>query len=655
MPNFMKNRKVQYLIVALVLLTVLGLTLIMQHNIVAGIVAFIGLGLVIGILVSIDKTIRKQAESYVVSFSQTLERTRESALAELPIGVVLYNESNEVVWSNKFMKTRFADKAKMGAKLDGISEQMTTLLGKKESVGAITVSGKMYKIEHISDRKLIYLTDITMQVNEKKNFRLRKSVVAQIIIDNYDDATQGMDDQAVGVLNSIISSEISGWANENGIFIRKNSSDRYFALLNESSLTKIEADKFSVIDNVRIATTKAGSMATMSIGIGRGDNTPLELGKLAQQGVDLALGRGGDQVVIKAEGEKPKFYGGTTNPASKRARVRARVVSQALHDLIKTSKNVIVMGHKHPDIDVFGSGIGVLRIAESHNKKAYFVMDKKEISTSVSKLMDDVKQNKELYSKFIYEDQALDIASEGTLIVIVDTNKPSMVISEKLLSKMTKVVVIDHHRRGEETIENPILSYVEPYASSAAELITELIEYHPTTNKIEKIEATALLAGIMVDTKMFTNRTGVRTFDAASYLKLHGADMGLINNIFKEDMDSIVERNRLIEQVYFYKEGYAITKGVQGDSTDRVIVAKAADSLLSVDKVEASFVIASGQGNKVNISARSSGDVNVQLIMEKLNGGGHLSNAAAQMKGVTIAEAETVLKLAIDEYMKERK
>lgn len=220
---------------------------------------------------------------------------------------------------------------------------------------------------------------------------------------------------------------------------------------------------------------------------------------------------------------------------------------------------------------------------------------------------------------------------------------------------MTKVVVIDHHRRGEETIENPILSYVEPYASSAAELITELIEYHPTTNKIEKIEATALLAGIMVDTKMFTNRTGVRTFDAASYLKLHGADMGLINNIFKEDMDSIVERNRLIEQVYFYKEGYAITKGVQGDSTDRVIVAKAADSLLSVDKVEASFVIASGQGNKVNISARSSGDVNVQLIMEKLNGGGHLSNAAAQMKGVTIAEAETVLKLAIDEYMKERK
>lgn len=655
MPEFLRNRKVQYLIIALTIFIILGTTFIVQHNIIAGIVAFVGLGLVIGILVSIDKSIRKQAESYVVSFSDNMDKTSKIALAELPIGAILYNDRNEIVWSNKFMKDVFKEKANMGGDIDDISERLTKILTKKVDCDTVAISDRLYKIENNEERKLAYLTDITKISNIEKKVDQTKPIIALIIVDNYDDVIQGMDDQASSVIKNVISSEMINWAAEHEIFLRRTASDKYFALLNEEILSRLEADKFSIIDNVRSATSKHGTMATLSIGIGKGNNSLVELGKLTQSGLDLALGRGGDQVVIKTDGEKPKFYGGTTNPTGKRARVRARVVAQALHDIIKTSQNVIVMGHMHPDVDVYGAGIGVLRIADSQNKNAYFVMDNNDFDISVSRLMEDVKENKELFAKFIYPEQALDIISENTLLVIVDTNKPSLVVSEKLLKKTSKIVVIDHHRRGESTIEQSMLSYIEPYASSASELITEIIEYHPTIKKIENIDATALLAGIMVDTKMFTNRTGARTFDAASYLRTYGADMRMVNKILKEDMNSIVERNKLIEHVYFYKEGYAITKGEESELTDRVIIAKAADALLSIDGVEASFVIGCSSNKDIVISSRSGGDVNVQLIMEKLNGGGHLSNAATQLKDVTILEAEIVLKQAIDEYIKERK
>lgn len=286
-----------------------------------------------------------------------------------------------------------------------------------------------------------------------------------------------------------------------------------------------------------------------------------------------------------------------------------------------------------------------------NHKEGYIVLNPNEIDSGVGRLLEEVKENTELWSYFITPEQALEIATNDTLLVVVDTHKPSLVIEEKLVSKIDKVVVIDHHRRGEEFIQSPLLVYMEPYASSTAELVTELLEYQPKRKKIDMLEATALLAGIIVDTKSFTLRTGSRTFDAASYLRAQGADTVLVQKFLKENMEQYKKRSKLIESAFIYKNGIAIAKGKENETYDQVMIAQAADTLLTMNDVVASFVISIRHDLKIGISARSLGDVNVQLIMEGLGGGGHLTNAATQLEDTTIEEAEEQLLLVIDEYL----
>jgi c-di-AMP phosphodiesterase-like protein len=366
--------------------------------------------------------------------------------------------------------------------------------------------------------------------------------------------------------------------------------------------------------------------------------------------LDLALGRGGDQVAIKHPNGKVKFFGGKTNPVEKRTRVRARVISHALKDLITASDKVIIMGHKNPDMDSIGSSIGIYKVAQMNQKDAYIVLNLQEMDGAVHRLMEEIRHQEQLFSRFIGPEEALEIATEKTLLVIVDTHKPALVIEERLLNRIDNVVVIDHHRRGEEFIENPVLVYMEPYASSTAELVTEFLEYQPKRGKIEMIEATALLAGIVVDTKSFTLRTGARTFDAASYLRGQGADTILVQKFLKESINTYIKRAKLIESVAFYRDGIAIAKGDENELHDQVLLAQAADTLLTMDGVAASFVIAKRNEGLIGISARSLGNVNVQLIMEKLQGGGHLTNAATQLTGISVTEAVRQLKLAIEDY-----
>ena len=309
------------------------------------------------------------------------------------------------------------------------------------------------------------------------------------------------------------------------------------------------------------------------------------------------------------------------------------------------------MGHKNPDMDAIGSSIGILKVAQMNEKEGFIVLDKQEMDSSVGRLMEEIKQKETLYSRMISAELALEVATEHTLLVVVDTHKPSLVIEEKLLAKIDNVVVIDHHRRGEDFIENPLLVYMEPYASSTAELVTELLEYQPKRGKIDMLEATALLAGIIVDTKSFTLRTGSRTFEAASYLRAQGADTILVQKFLKEDVNSYIKRSKLIESVYFYSDGIAIAKGSDDSLYDQIIIAQAADTLLTMNGVIASFVISKREENLVGISARSLGDINVQIIMESLNGGGHLTNAATQIPDSNVEEAEQDLLEAIDEYL----
>jgi c-di-AMP phosphodiesterase-like protein len=302
-------------------------------------------------------------------------------------------------------------------------------------------------------------------------------------------------------------------------------------------------------------------------------------------------------------------------------------------------------------MDAIGAAIGIYKVAQMNQKDAYIVVNFQEIDTGVKRLVKEIRQNEQLLSRFIAPEEALEIVTDKTLLVVVDTHISSLVIEERLLKRSEKVVVIDHHRRGEDFIKNPLLVYMEPYASSTSELVTELLEYQPKRGKIDMLEATALLAGIIVDTKSFTLRTGSRTFDAASYLRAQGADTVLVQKFLREDIDSYLKRSKLIESVEFYKEGIAIATGNDQQFHDQVLIAQAADTLLTLDGVIASFVISKRSEEQIGISARSLGDINVQVIMENLRGGGHLTNAATQLSGITIEEAEAQLKQAIDEYI----
>jgi c-di-AMP phosphodiesterase-like protein len=515
----------------------------------------------------------------------------------------------------------------------------------------ITLNDRKFRVIHKSEERLLYFFDVTEQTEIEKMYHDERTVISIIYLDNYDELTQGMDDQTKSSLNNLVTSILNKWATNNGVFLKRVSSERFIGVFNEHILHLLEKGKFSILDEVRETTSKQNVPLTLSVGVGTGVSSLPELGSQAQSSLDLALGRGGDQVAIKLPNGKVKFYGGKTNPVEKRTRVRARVISHALKELIIESDKVMIMGHKNPDMDAIGSAIGILKVAQMNNREGFIVVNKQEIDTGVRRMMEEIRHNEDLYGRFISPEQAYEIASDDTLLVVVDTHKPSMVIDERLLHRIENVVVIDHHRRGEEFLKNPLLVYMEPYASSTAELVTELLEYQPKNGKIQMLEATALLAGIIVDTKSFTLRTGSRTFDAASYLRSHGADTVLVQRFLKEDVTTYIKRARIIENVYFYRDGIVIARADEEEECDQVLIAQAADTLLTMDGVSASFVISKRADNLIGISARSLGEVNVQVIMEHLEGGGHLTNAATQLQNISLGEAEYMLKSAIDDYL----
>ena len=382
---------------------------------------------------------------------------------------------------------------------------------------------------------------------------------------------QGMDDQTRGQLNSLVTSSVNNWGAKYGIFVKRISSDRFLAVFNESILVELEKNKFAILDDIRDTTTKFGFGLTLSVGVGAGSTSLVELGELSQSSLDLVLGRGGDQVAIKHPSGKVKFYGGKTNPVEKRTRVRARVISHALRDLIQESDQVFVMGHHMPDMDAIGAAVGVRKMAQMNKVEGYVIIDFNELDNSVLRLIDEIKKKPELFLSFITPEEAMNKLTDKTLLVVVDTHKPSLVIDEKLLQRSEKIVVIDHHRRGEEFITPTCLCIWNLMHLPLSELVTELLEYQPKNEKITMLEATSMLAGIIVDTKSFTLRTGARTFEAASYLRTHGADTVLVQKMLKEDISTYIERSKIVQTVEFIKEGIAIAHGPDNISYSQVL------------------------------------------------------------------------------------
>lgn len=649
MRSFFRRRTIRYPLTVISLLGLIAAVLLFLSNFWEGLFFTIPFTIAIGIAWKLEEQTYVETEKHIESLSYRMKKVGEEALLELPIAIILFNEKQTIEWANPYAVNIFDKETLIGEELFQLSEAFQSILKNDGQKTTMKVAGSTYQVIYRAEEKLIYLFDITEKVEIESLYHQDRTVLGVMLIDNYDELAQTMDDQTRSNLNSLVTSLVNQWAQDNGIFVKRIASDRFLAVFNEAILSKLETAKFTILDDIREKTAKQNAGLTLSIGVGTGTAALTELGELAQSSLDLVLGRGGDQVAIKHKDGKLKFFGGKTNPVEKRTRVRARVISHALRDLIQGSDKVLIMGHKMPDMDAIGASIGVRKMARMNNVEGHVVLNFDELDGSVTRLMDEIKKDEGLFSQFVDPETALSMLTEKSLLVVVDTHKPSMVIDERLIDKAEKVVVIDHHRRGEEFINNTMLVYMEPYASSTAELVTELVEYQPKNEKLTMLESTALLAGIVVDTKSFTLRTGARTFEAASYLRTNGADTVLVQRLLKEDIETYIQRAKLIETVELTSSGIAIAKGEEGVVYSSVLIAQTADILLTMQGVIASFVIASRSDGKIGISARSLGELNVQLVMEELGGGGHLTNAACQLEVETIEEAVRLLKSAIED------
>jgi len=611
------------------------------------VMGLIGLLLTIGIIiynVLAERAFRNDFKDYVNSLSYRVKKAGNDVISELPIGIMLYNADMKVEWHNPYMSEMFNRESLFGMTL---MELFPTVQGIKDREGRVevTLGNQVYQLIFKGKEHLLYVQNITEQWQLNKRYEDEKLAIGVIMIDNLDEVTQGMDDLQRSSLLARVTSEITEWAHKYHIYLKRVNSDRFLLITDLKTLRVLEQSRFVVLDEVRELAGDQKVATTLSIGFAAGSESIIELGQWAHSSLDIALGRGGDQAAVKV-GSRQSFYGGKSNAVEKRTRVRARVVAHALRDLIRESHNVVIMGHKMPDMDAIGASIGVMKAAQLFGKEAYIVYE--GINPAIEKMMEMVKEDEKLSKWFITPDQALGLIAKQSLVVVVDTHKASMVKEPKLLAVTNRIVVIDHHRRSEEFIDNAILVYMEPYASSTCELVTELLQYIHDRVVLDVRESSSLLAGITVDTKNFSLRTGARTFDAASFLRRNGADSAMIQRMLKEDLAEYVRKAEIIKHAEVIYEHVAIAVTEAGRTYSQLLIAQSADTLLNMTDIMASFVIGQRPDGLIGISARSLGHMNVQVVMERMGGGGHLTNAAAQLEG-TVDEVAQRLKAVLEQ------
>ena len=496
---------------------------------------------------------------------------------------------------------------------------------------------------------ILYFIDDTENIKLQKEYKNSKSCVGIIMIDNYEETMQRLDAAEKPQIIAEIDKEMYDWANKsNGVLI-KSDRDRYVFLFEQRYLEDIKEDKFSILDKIKEIDTKEKVQFTLSIAISNEGSTDKEKYKSARSAMDVVLGRGGDQAVIR-ENEIYKFFGGRVEEVEKRTKVKARVVAHALENLIKDANKVMVMGHTNPDMDSIGSCLGIYRLAKSLDTNAYIVCS--DNAPSLEAFRKSLDKEPEYEDVIINKEVALENIDEDTVLVVVDTHKVNYVDSPELLERAKKIVVVDHHRRSTDFIENATLMFQEVYASSAAELVTELLQYAEVKVDLKTIEAESLYAGIMMDTKNFTFKTGVRTFEAAAYLRRCGVDIIRVKKWFQSDLASFNIIADIVKKAEIVTDGIAVSTYDEVTKDANLICAKAADELLTISDITASFVLGNN-GEKICISGRSIGDINVQVILEKLGGGGHITLAGAQVENMTMEEAKQELINRIHEYFSE--
>ena len=644
-------------------------------SIKAGILVTLGIILYVGIAVFLLIYQRPRMFNDLIAFASQYEFLEKRVLEELALPYAIMDMQGRMIWSNKMFaqltgKDQFYQKnvstifpdittnklpvseeheisevsTQFGDRIYRISMQRIVL------DAAVASSRLLANLPETTSLIAMYLYDETelkdyIQANEDN-----KLVVALAYLDNYEEALESVEDVRRSLLIALIDRKITKYFSNYDGLVRKLEKDKYFLIMRQSSLEALKAQKFHILEEVKTVNIGNEMTVTLSIGIGLNAATYLQNYEYSRIAIEMALGRGGDQVVIK-NGDSITYFGGKAQQMEKTTRVKARVKAQALKEFMSTKERVVVMGHKITDVDALGAAIGIYRAGKTLGKPVHIVVN--DPSTSIRPLMAGYMNNPDYEpSMFIDHNQAMELVDNNTVVVVVDTNKPSYTECEELLYMTKTIVVLDHHRRGNEVIQNAVLSYVEPYASSTCEMVAEILQYFSDDLRLRNIEADCIYAGIMIDTNNFITRAGVRTFEAAAFLRRSGADMTRVRKMLRDNIDSYKARAEAVRTAEIYRGCFAIAKcPSEGLESPTVVGAQAANELLNIAGVKASFVL-TPYNKEVYVSARAIDEVNVQIMMERMGGGGHLNIAGAQLKA-SLDEAEQMLKTIIDQLYEE--
>ena len=610
----------------------------------------------------------------LVNFATQYGTVQKQLLNDFEIPYALLDYNSRFLWMNeKFTEITGKDKNYHKSVTTVFPSLTKDILQKSEAVGSINVmlDDRNYRIsmkriyfdsvtrdsaivaindtdEYLTAIYLLDETELNRYIRENEE---QKLVAGLIYIDNYEEALDSIEDVKRSLLIALVDRKVNKYFTEIDALVRKIEKDKYFVVFKYKYLEQLSADKFKLIEDVKSIKVGNEMAITLSIGVGAGGVSYTQNYEYARMGIDLALGRGGDQVVVK-EGEEVTYYGGKAKQVERNTRVKARVKAHALREIIESREHVVIMGHTISDVDSLGAAIGVYCAARVLGKKAQIVLN--EVTTSLRPLVECFTEEKGYPADlFIKNEEALLITNKNTLVMVVDTNRPSYTECPELLNRTDTICVFDHHRQNSEVIENPVLSYIEPYASSACEMIAEVLQYFSENIKLEPSEADCIYAGILIDTNNFMTKTGVRTFEAAAYLRRAGAEVTRVRKMLRNDMAAYKARAEAVRHAEVYRGAFAISVCPADNIESPTIVgAQAANELLNIVGIKASFVLTEYQG-KIYISSRSIDEINVQLIMERVGGGGHLNVAGAQLTNCTIQEAKRMIQDTIDEMIKE--
>jgi len=596
-------------------------------------------------------------DEYLTALYGDVEETGKIALEKLPLGIVVLEQTGTIRWYNSIFGAWLGDGPHYGKDLTSKFPQMPwSALWKGELHAAfVSIEDRRYHVESFpisqeSSILALYFFDITETEEKAEQCFMQRPVIQIIQVDNYEEVMQGAEEVQRSEINAEISRVLGEWVSEVQGYFKRVEKDKFLLFIYYGELQKLTEDRYDILDRVRAINAGNKIPITLSIGVAAEAHSLMELGQRAQAGLDLALGRGGDQVTVNIKG-KLEFYGGKAKAVEKSGKVKARIVAHALRDLMEDASRIMVMGHAGEDFDSLGAAIGVIRMAREVGKPAQLAVSQ---PTTVLSRLQDILPDYQGYEEVLITPLEAEFAVDAdTLLVVVDTHRPSLTAAPKLLTRLERVVIIDHHRRSEEFIASPVLVYIEPYASSTCELVTELLQYFKDRIDLTRIEATALYAGIIVDTKNFAVQSGVRTFEAAAYLRRAGADPNLVRQLFRVDIDTARNKAEVIRNTEVLFGSVAIGMCPEIIKNGQFIAAQTADMLLNLEGIRVSFVLCPIEEGVIALSARSNGDVNVQMLLEKVGGGGHQTVAGAQLNGVTLQEAHQRIVELITEVYKE--